>query len=253
MRIYRPLRQTADRPSAALLWLHGGGFVFGDIDSYDPLCRALANRAGMNVLSFEYRLAPEYPFPAASEDVDDAWQWLHAHAGDLNMAPDRLAIGGDSAGGTLAIGTALSALPDARPRALALAYPGTASDLSSASHQSFADGFLLTRRTIAWCYDHYRGPLQSMQHDPRLAPLTARRLAHLPPTVMLLAGCDPLHDEGLAFEQRLDEANVPVTLLDHPTMIHGFLSYPGAIPLAATALSAFGKALARIVDDDRRR
>jgi acetyl esterase len=245
LRAYRPLDGPGNRRGPGLLWLHGGGFVFGDVQSYDALCRALANRTGSTVFSLEYRLAPEYPFPAASEDVRDTWHWLHGNADALNVAAGLLSIGGDSAGGTLAIGTALSLAPDLRPRAMALAYPGTSSDFGTVSHHLFAEGFLLTRRTIEWCYRHYRG-LGTSATDPLLAPLHASGLDRLPPTVMLLAGYDPLHDEGLAMAGRMTEAGVPLTLLEYPTMLHGFLSYPGTIPLAYDATAAFGAALVQL-------
>lgn len=237
LRLYRPRAASA----GGLLWLHGGGFVFGDVQSYDVLCRALANRTGSTVFSLEYRLAPEFPFPAACEDVEDTWRWLFRNGEALNVATNMLSIGGDSAGGTLAIATALS-LPNLRPRVLGVAYPGTASNFDTESHRLFFDGPLLTRRTIEWCYRHYRGSLADTA-DPRVAPLRAPEVAQLPPTVVLLAGCDPLHDEGIALTSRLREAGVPVRLLDYPAMPHGFLSYGGMIPAAHDALAVFAAAI----------
>jgi acetyl esterase len=236
--IYRPVDQSSGL-QPALLWLHGGGFVFGDLPTYDRLCRAFADAAKLTVVAFDYRLAPEAPFPAAIEDCEDAWRWLRARAVPLGLDPHCIGLAGDSAGGTLALATAMTAAAQGAPaRSLVIAYPGVSLHLDTPSHARFACGHLLTRRTIEWCYRAY---VPHDVQDDRLAPLHSPRLAALPPTCLVLAGCDPLADEGQMLATRLRELRHDVRVLDYPGMIHGFLSYPAAIPEASEALAEMGR------------
>jgi acetyl esterase len=244
IRLYRPL--AGPTPAPALLWMHGGGFVFGSLASYDGFCRALANRSQCTIVALDYRLAPEHPFPAGADDCLAAWRDLHARAGELGLDRDRLAIGGDSAGGSLAAGLTLAARAGGAPvpRFALLVYPGVGMDTSTESHRRFASGYLLTRRTIDWCYRHYTGG-GPPPRDVRFAPLVAPDLSGLPPCCIVVAGCDPLHDEGVAYARRLREAGVAVELLDYASTVHGFMLFPGVLDVATEAIAAAGERLAR--------
>ena len=240
----RPARLYA--PSAeclpVLLYLHGGGFTIGDLETHDSLCRQLALRSGAAVLALDYRLAPEHRFPAA---VDDAWAalaWLHDHAASLGLDGSRLAVGGDSAGGTLAASTAFFARDRGLPLALQLLItPGTASEPSSASHKFFANGFLLDAASIAWFFDHYIDRAQ--RHDWRFAPLEADDHSGLAPACIVLAECDPLVDEGIAYGDTLRSAGVQVELELFRGVTHDFIKMGRQLPEALTALNACAQAL----------
>ena len=225
-----------------LLYLHGGGFTIGDLETHDSLCRQLALRSGVAVLALDYRLAPEHRFPAA---VDDAWAalaWLHEHAGSLGLDGSRLAVAGDSAGGTLAATAAFFARDRGLPLALQLLItPGTASAPTSASHRFFANGFLLEAAGIAWFFDHYLDAAQ--RHDWRFAPLEAEDHAGLAPACVVLAECDPLVDEGIAYADVLRAAGVQVQLELYRGVTHDFIKMGRQIPEALTALDACAQAL----------
>ncbi len=208
-RLYAP--HAADDPLPALLYLHGGGFVIGSLATHDALCRQLARRSGGAVVALDYRLAPEHRFPTA---VDDAWaalQWLVVHATSLGLDAARIAVGGDSAGGTLAAVAAILARDHALPLALQLLItPGTAPAPDTPSHKLFGHGFLLDAATIEWFFDRYAS--RHERHDWRFAPLLADDLEGVAPACVILAECDPLVDEGLAYADRLRAAGVPVAL-----------------------------------------
>ena len=233
----RPARLYA--PSAerlpVMLYLHGGGFTIGDLETHDSLCRQLSRRSGAAVLALDYRLAPEHRFPAA---VDDAWgalAWLHEHAATLGLDGARLAVGGDSAGGTLAASTALFA----RDRGLSLALqllitPGTAARLTHDSHRRFAEGYLLDATTIEWFFSHYISDEQ--RDDWRFAPLQADDHSGLAPAAVLLAEADPLVDEGLAYADTLRAAGVTVQLELTRGVTHDFIKMGRSLPEANTAL-----------------
>lgn len=205
-----------------LLYLHGGGFVIGGLETHDSLCRQLALRSGGAVLALDYRLAPEHPFPAA---VDDGWaalEWLVGEGRSLGLDPSRLAIGGDSAGGTLAAVAAIHARDRGLPLALQLLItPGTAAQADSGSHRAFGNGFLLDAAAIAWFFDQYIP--QHQRRDWRFAPLEAPDLQGVAPACLLLAECDPLVDEGLAYGDRLRAAGVPVQLEIGRGLTHDFM------------------------------
>lgn len=239
----RPARLYA--PSSAslpvLLYLHGGGFVVGGLETHDSMCRQLALRAGVAVVALDYRLAPEHPFPAAVEDSWAALQALAADAPALGLQPGALAVGGDSAGGTLAAVAALHARDAGLPLALQLLItPGTTAHADTPSHRLFANGFLLDAATIAWFFDHYipRG----LRSDWRFAPLEAE-VDGVAPAFVLLAECDPLVDEGLAFADKLRAAGVPVGLELVRGMTHDFIKMGRVLKEAGQALDACALAL----------
>lgn len=240
----RPARLYAPSEAAlpVLLYLHGGGFTIGDLETHDSLCRQLALRSGAAVMALDYRLAPEHRFPAA---VDDAWAalaWLHEHGAGLGLDGARLAVGGDSAGGTLAASTAFFARDRGLPLALQLLItPGTASRPSTASHKLFANGFLLDAAGIDWFFDHYID--RGQRHDWRFAPLEAEDHGGLAPACIVLAECDPLVDEGIAYADTLRAAGVPVQLELYRGVTHDFIKMGRHIPEALTALDACAAAI----------
>jgi len=217
-RLYAP----ADGRLPAMLYLHGGGFVVGGLETHDSLCRQLALRSGGAVVALDYRLAPEHPFPAAVDDTWAALEWLAVHGGEIGIDASRLAIGGDSAGGTLAAVGAIHARDRGLPLALQLLItPGTTAHADTASHRLFAQGFLLDAAAIAWFFDHYIP--HAHRRDWRFAPLEADDLDGVAPACLLLAECDPLVDEGLAYGDRLRAAGVPVQLEVGRGMTHDFI------------------------------
>lgn len=237
-RLYAPGRERLP----VLLYLHGGGFTIGDLETHDSLCRQWAARADIGVLALAYRLAPEHRFPVAVNDAWDALQWLAAQAGRLGLDGARLAVGGDSAGGTLAAVTALQARDAGVPLALqVLITPGTASDLGSASHQRFAHGHLLERPDIEWFFDQYLDAGQ--RRDWRFAPLLADDLEGVAPAHVCVAECDPLVDEGVAYADRLRAAGVPTQLELWRGVTHDFIKLGRAIPEARAAQAAIAQAL----------
>ncbi|WP_342643774.1 alpha/beta hydrolase [Rhodoligotrophos ferricapiens] len=232
MRHYRPLG-SGDTVLPLLVYFHGGGWVLGNLDSHDGLCRQLAHQAGCAVISVDYRLAPEHKFPAAVEDAAAATDWIFAHAAKLKADPGRVALGGDSAGGNLAIVTALQrVMTGASPvRALFLIYPATDFSFETPSQAEFAEGHLLTRANQEWFHKHYLRS-DADRTDWRASPLRAPDLAGLPYTIVLTASHDPLRDEGEAFARRLIEAGVTVTVKRAAGQIHGFLPMEKLIPAA---------------------
>lgn len=225
-----------------LLFLHGGGFVIGGLETHDALCRQLARRAGCAVVALDYRLAPEHPFPAAVHDTWSALQALPGLASALGLDGSRLAIGGDSAGGTLAAVGALMARDAGRALALQLLItPGTSAYGDTGSRKLFANGFLIDAATIAWFFDHTIP--HAHRRDWRFAPLEAPDVDGVAPACLLLAECDPLVDEGLAYADRLRVAGVPVTLELARGMTHDFIKMGRALPEAGVALDAAAAAL----------
>ncbi|MDE2614183.1 MAG: alpha/beta hydrolase [Burkholderiales bacterium] len=238
-RLYAPSRA----PLPALLYLHGGGFVIGGLGTHDSLCRQLALRSGGAVVALDYRLAPEHRFPAA---VDDAWAALHSlveHASSWGLAKAPPAVGGDSAGGTLAAVSALHARDRGWPLALQLLItPGTSALADSASHRLFGNGFLLDAVTIEWFFEQYieRGA----RRDWRFAPLEAD-LDGVAPACIVLAECDPLVDEGIAYADRLRAAGVAVEFELYRGVTHDFIKMGRALKEAAAAQAFAAAALAR--------
>lgn len=225
-----------------LLYLHGGGFTIGGIETHDSLCRQLALRSGCAVVSLEYRLAPEHRFPTAVEDAWAALRWLSTEAGTLGLDGRRLAVGGDSAGGTLSAVCAILARDAGLPLALQLLItPGTTAHQDTASHRLFAQGFLLDAEAIAWFFDHYID--HHHRRDWRFAPLEAPDLDGVAPAWLGLAECDPLVDEGIAYADKLRMAGVPVELEIWRGVTHDFIKMGRAIPEALAAQASAAAAL----------
>jgi acetyl esterase len=244
IRIYEPRQAKPGERFPMLLWFHGGGFVIGNLDTHDHACRALATQAECLVVAVDYRLAPEARFPAAVEDCMAALRWIALHAVEIGGDPARIAVGGDSAGGNLAAVCAILARDEGYPKLAhqLLIYPCTAPEPETPSHRKFAEGYLLTRNTITWFYRQYlRSPKES--NDFRFAPLIAEDLSNLPPALVLVAGYDPLRDEGTDYARRLIEAGNRVTLTNYEGMIHGFLLMGGALDAARRALKQSAEAL----------
>ena len=234
-RLYRP-RAAGAALLPALLYFHGGGWCIGDIDTHDPGCRQLAQEAGSAVLSLDYRLAPEHRFPAAGEDCVAAVEFAARDGRRLGLDPTRLAVGGDSAGGNLAAVAALAA----RDAGIALKgqlliYPATDFAGGTASHDDYAEGFLLTRDAIAWFSANYVEPAR--HGDWRVSPLSASDLARLPPALVIVGECDVLRDESRAYAEALGRAGNAASLHIYPGMIHGFFTMGGIIAAADRAMA----------------
>ena len=224
LRSYRPLGTPEDAVLPVLVYFHGGGWVIGDLETHDTLCRELCNLSGTAVIAVDYRLAPEHRFPAAIDDALAATRWIAANAVRLQIDAKRLAVGGDSAGGNLAAVVALAAR-DAGDLDIVfqlLVYPATDQRRSAPSHTTNGQGYLLTKDTITYFHDHY---LVDGSHDLdwRASPLLAASHANLPAAFILTAGYDPLRDEGLQYAQKLSEAGSRASLVNFERQIHGFI------------------------------
>jgi acetyl esterase len=243
VRVYRPNAPSA-RPRPLLVWLHGGGWVIGDLQSADPTARDLAVQADAIVASVDYPLAPESPFPAAPEACHAVASWLAAHAGELGADPARIAIGGDSAGGNLAAVTALLARDRGGPefKLQLLVYPVTDCLMSHPSVKENAEGYLLTASALNWFIDQYL-PAGTDPRDPAASPVHAGDLKSLPPALVITAEFDPLRDEGEAYAARLDRAGVPVTVSRYDGMIHGFFGMTGILDAGQDAVREAAGAL----------
>ncbi len=245
LRLYRPA--TAPLPAPTLVYFHGGGWVIGDLDTHDEVCRSLAVKANCAVVAVDYRMGPEQRFPAAVEDCIAATEWLHGQASALQLDPQRLAVGGDSAGGNLAAVVALS-LRDAgsavRLKQQLLIYPATDMRLAAASHTVNGQGYMLTRDSIIYFRSHYiENPADYL--DWRSSPLLHPNLAGLPPALVLTAGFDPLRDEGLQYADALSAAAVPTQYLCFERQIHGFITMGRVLAEADTAIAVCANALRR--------
>jgi acetyl esterase/lipase len=235
-RLYLPGGVSAPKPPL-LVYFHGGGWVIGDLDTHDGVCRFLATHGGTMVLSTEYRLAPENPFPAAIEDGYAAFQWAIANAAELGGDPLRVAVGGDSAGANMA--TVICHLArdggGPHPAMQLLLYPPTDALSKHTSRKLFADGFLLTAADMEWFQRCYL-PNRADDIDPRASVLRATDLSDLPPAYVVTAGFDPLRDEGEAYAVRMREAGVRVALRRHPDLIHGFANLTAVSRSARAAM-----------------
>jgi acetyl esterase len=231
----------------ALVWLHGGGWVQGTLDTNDTLCRQLALACNAQVLAIDYRLSPEAGFPAPIGDAARAFAWVHAQAPLLNLQPESIALGGDSAGGHLAL-TAARWLREAglsMPAALSLVYPVADRRLSTSSMQQYASGYYLSRAQMDWFWSVFLGGLPVSETHPDLSPGLAPDLAGLPSSHVLLAQCDILRDEGLALVGRLAEAGVDVSLDCLPGMLHGFIRFGACVDGAHAAIACVAQQLKR--------
>ena len=238
LRVYRPAGVEAAAALPTLVYFHGGGWVIGDLDTHDVLCRQLTGEAGIMVIAVDYRLAPEHKFPAAADDAWAATRWVVANAGRLGADVQRLAVGGDSAGGNLAAVIALMARDAGAPSIAlqVLLYPVTDVGTETQSYRDFADGYMLTRDGMKWFFDHYLAS-SDQAADWRVSPLRATSLAGLPPALIVTAGFDPLRDEGEAYAHALRAAGVRVDYNCYGGMIHGFVPMGRLIDTGNRAVS----------------
>jgi len=241
-RIYTP-QHPAARPLPALVFFHGGGCVFGDIDTHDGLCRLLCAESDCAVISVGYRQAPEHRFPAAVEDSYAATQWLVEHAAELGLDANRIAVGGDSAGGGLAAVVCQMAVTRGPRLALQVLFcPVMDMRPQTRSRRDFAEGYFLNQATIDWMLRHYCGADADLD-DPRLSPLRASQFSSLPPAHIHTAEFDPLRDEGEAYVKLLQRAGIATHYACHAGMIHYFYAMAGAIPAARAALKGAAAAM----------
>jgi acetyl esterase len=227
VRIYRPVSVAADAKLPGLVYAHGGGWVFGNLDSHDVLCAQLALEAGIAVFAVDYRLAPEARFPGAFDDMVAGLKWVAANGPSVGIDPAKLAIGGDSAGGNLAAAVSIWARDNRGPRLRLqlLAYPVTDAVARAESYRRYEDGYGLNAATMEWFFDHYT-PDKGSRGDWRVSPLRAGSLAGLAPALVITAGFDPLRDEGRAYAFRLQQEGTVADLMEFGGMLHGFLSSP---------------------------
>ncbi len=242
VRIYRPLGHP--EPIPAIVYLHGGGWVVGDLDTHDRSCRLLAHESRCVVVSVDYRLAPEHPFPAAIDDAVAAYRWVHEHTTGLSIEPGRVGVMGDSAGGNLAavVAQVTRDTDVAPPTAQCLVYPATDALLREPSHELFAEGFFLTRANMEWFRARYL-PDPADWDSPLASPIEADDLSGLCPAVIATAGFDPLRDEGRRYADRLTDAGVPVRYRCYDDMVHGFFGMgvlPNGLGLAAEICQGMG-------------
>jgi acetyl esterase len=233
-RVYTPKALRQDNGLApALVFFHGGGWVIGDLDTHDVVCRAIADDGQLVVISIDYRLAPEHKFPAAVDDAIAATGWIASHAKKLGIDPERLCVGGDSAGGNLSAVVALHARDHGGPllAGQVLIYPATDFSMRHASHSEPETSVLLTHSVIRWFRDHYLSGAQDAD-DWRASPARAETLAGLPPAFVVTAGADPLRDEGDEYARRLADAGVPVVHRTYPGQFHGFFTMGKLLPQA---------------------
>jgi len=241
VRVYAP---ASSEPLPLLVYYHGGGWVIGDLDTHDGLCRKIANRANCVVVSVDYRLAPEHRFPAAAEDGYAAAAYIHAHTAEFSGDPERIAVGGDSAGGNVAAVTSLMARDRGGPPLAyqVLFYPVTNYSFETASYRDNAEGYFLTADSMRWFWGHYLGT-DGDGADPYASPLNAQSLAGLPPALVITAEFDPLRDEGDAYAARLREAGVAVKHSPYPGMVHGFVGMHDLIAQGRAAIDECAAAL----------
>jgi acetyl esterase len=241
-RVYTPMRlRKTDGLAPCLVFFHGGGWVIGDLDSHDVVCRKLADEGQLIVISVDYRLAPEHKFPAAVEDAVMATKWIADNPSQLGIDASRLTVGGDSAGGNLAAVVAISARDGNGPdiSGQVLIYPAIDFALTHPSHREPETSILLTHSVIRWFRDHYLTGAADV-HDWRASPARAGTLIGLPPAYVLTAGADPLRDEGDEYAHRLKEAGVPVTYRTFPGQFHGFFTMGKLLQQANVAAKEIG-------------
>ena len=245
IREFRPAGTAATQVLPALVYYHGGGWVIGDIDTHDVLCRQLCQASGCAVFSVDYRLAPEHVFPAAYDDAQAAFQWVATNAKPLHVAADRIAVGGDSAGGNLAAAVCLGAREQAYQAAFQLLiYPATLMYPDTQSYHDNGEGYALTADIMHWFMDHYL-PERNMAHDWRASPLKAQSHADLPPALVLTAGFDPLRDEGRMYANALSAAGSSAEYICFERQIHGFITMGRIMREAHTGVAVCADALKR--------
>ena len=247
-RAYGPIAAGGDA-LPALIYFHGGGFVVGNLETHDGLCRLLAYEGGFRVIAVDYRLAPENKWPAPLDDAYAATRWIFENAAQLGIDAGRIAIGGDSAGGHL---TAAVTQMAKEKGGVALAYqllmfPGAEFTTNTPSMNKYAVGYFLEKQALEWCYAQVLPP-DADRASPKVSPLLAKDFSGLPPAYVMLGGYDPLHDEGLAYAQKLKAASVKVTIADYDDMVHCFIYLQTILPQAHDAVAAAAKAVAAALD-----
>jgi acetyl esterase len=246
-RAYAPV--AAGGPQPLLIYFHGGGFVVGGLESHDGLCRLFTAEGGFKVIAVDYRLAPEHPWPAAVDDAWAAFQWIEANAADLGVDGGRIAVGGDSAGGMLTAIVTQLARGKAKPRIAGqmLLFPNTQIGGDTSSLNEFAVGYFLERRAIEYFNSLYLPP-GTDRNLPKVSPLRAKDFSGLPPAFVMLGGYDPLHDEGLAYAEKLKSAGVKVTIADYADLVHCFIYLQTILPEAHEAVARAAKAVKAMLD-----
>lgn len=251
IRLYYP---SGDPPFAVLVYFHGGGWVMGDLDTHHGVCHALAKQSSCLVVSVDYRLAPEHRYPAAVEDAYATTSWVAQNTDAIQADPDRLAVGGDSAGGHLAAVVTLMARDRNGPRIdlQVLMYPITDFNLNSPSYLENKDGYMLTRDLMRWFWNHFIDD-ESQANDPYVSPLRAINFNDLPQALIITAEYDPLRDEGESYAKKLQGAGVEVTLSRYPGMIHGFIRMTAQLDHAKEAVDEIAGSLRKVLRIDGRR
>jgi len=243
LRFYTPHGISGESP--ALVYIHGGGWIYGSLDSHDATCRVLAEQAQLRVISVDYRLAPEHPFPSAVDEVWAAWEWVTEHARGLGIDPDHLAVGGDSAGGNLSAVIAQEAVRRGAkaPTFQLLIYPATDFSTTYPSEEKFGEGFFLTTEFMQLARENYLVGDEDLT-DPRISPLHGD-VTGVAPAFIVTAGFDPLLDEGAAYAEKLRAAGVPVEYVCEDSLIHGFINMTGVGTTAPKAVARVAAALQR--------
>lgn len=245
IREYRPQNVKADAVLAALVYYHGGGWVIGDIETHDVLCRQLCQASGCAVFSVDYRLAPEHVFPAAYDDAQAGFEWVVSHADQLHVDAKRIAVGGDSAGGNLAAAVCLGARDGQhQPAFQLLIYPATLMYPNTQSYRDNGEGYALTAVAMDWFMNHYL-PSRELANDWRASPLKAASHAGLPPALVLTAGFDPLRDEGRLYADALSAAGSSAEYICFERQIHGFITMGRVMREAHTGVAVCADALKR--------
>jgi acetyl esterase len=249
LRSYAPVGAGSEA-LPTLVYFHGGGFVVGDLDTHDGLCRLLVAEGGFRVVAVDYRLGPENKWPAPLEDAFAAIRHIFDNAAALGIDAGRIAVGGDSAGGHLAAAVTQRAREKGGP-ALAfqlLLFPGTEFTTDTSSMNKYAVGYFMEKQSIEWFYSQVL-PKDADRNSPGVSPLKAADFAALPPAYVMLGGYDPLHDEGLAYAEKLRAAGVPVTIADYTEMVHCFVYLQTVLPQAHEAMSAAAQAVAKALEN----
>lgn len=246
-RSYAPI--AASGPLPVLIYFHGGGFVAGSLESHDGLCRLFTAEGGFRVIAVDYRLAPEHIYPAALDDAWAATQWIEQNATALGVDAGRIAVGGDSAGGMLAAIVCQMAKEKGGLKIAQqlLMFPNTQMGAETSSLHEFAVGYFLERKAIEYFNGLY-APAGVDRNSPRVSPLRAKDFAGLPPAYVMLGGYDPLHDEGLAYAEKLQAAGAKVTIADYPDMVHCFIYLQTVLPQAHDAVTKAAKAVRAALD-----
>ncbi len=247
-RVYSPIAAGGEA-LPALVYFHGGGFVTGDLETHDGLCRLIAHEGGFLVVAVDYRLAPEHKWPAQIDDAFAATRWVFANAPSLGIDAGRIAIGGDSAGGHLAacVTQMVKAHGGLKIAFQLLMFPGTEFTTDTGSMQRFAVGYMMEKQTIEWFYSQVL-PDGTDRASAKISPLLAKDFSGLPPAYIMLGGYDPLHDEGLAYAQKLEAAGVKVTVADYADMVHCFIYLQSVLPQAHDAVAKAAEAVAQALD-----